>query len=361
MITRILASLTLAVVASAPLGAEILEQVLVKVNGDVVTKTEFERRQVNALSSRPEFASASRSNAELQKAMIEITPDLILDAIDELLLVQRGRELNYTLGDEQFNSIVSNIKKQNNIDTDAKFQEALKSEGLTFADLRRNLERSMLVQQVQRVDIMDKLGVNDEESRAYYEEHKADFTTPSELTLREILIEVPTSDLGVNVAQDEEARAKAEDTRSRLMAGEPFPRLAADVSAAPSKANGGLIGPIKSDELAPQLQRLLEKMKVGDLTTVQRVTRGYQILKLESRADTKVKSFEDARAEIADKVVGQKAEAARAEYLDRLRAQATISWRNAELEKAYQQALARRAKPAVAPAAAAAAPAAPAR
>jgi len=349
MITRTLATgLVLAAVASAPLGAEILEQVLVKVNGDVVTKTEFERRQVSALSSRPEFASASRSTAELEKAMAEITPELILEAVDELLLVQRGRELNYTLGDDQFNNIVNSIKKQNNITDEAQFQAALKSEGLTMPDLRRNLERSMLVQQVQRVDVMEKLGVSDEEARAYYDQHKGDFTTPSELTLREILIEVPTSDRGVNVAQDEEARAKAEDTRSRLVAGEPFARLAAELSAAPSKANGGLIGPLKSDELAPQLQRLLEKMKVGDLTPVQRTARGYQILKLESRTNTTVKSFEDARAEIADKVVAQKFETARAEYLDRLRAQATINWRNAELEKAYQLALSKRGKPAAA-------------
>jgi peptidyl-prolyl cis-trans isomerase SurA len=332
----------LALATVAPLGAEILEQVLVKVNGDVVTKTEFERRQVAALGSRPEYAKLGPDSPELQKAVAQLTPDLILEAVDELLLVQRGKELNYNLGDEQFNSIVANIRKQNNIEDDAKFQAVLKSEGLTMADLRRNLERSMLVQQVQRVDVMDKLSVTDEESRAYYELHKQDFTTPSELTLREILIEVPASDRGVNVAEDDEARAKAEETRKRLLAGEPFARLAADVSAAPSKANGGLIGPIKSDELAPQLQQQLSAMKVGELMPVQRTSRGYQILKLESRTDTKVKTFEEARGEIADKVVEPKFDNARAEYLERLRGQAAITWRNDELRRAYEQALAKR-------------------
>ena len=347
MIKRVAAAggVLLALVTVAPLGAEILEQVLVKVNGDVLTKTEFERRQTSALSARPEFAKGSASDPELRKAISELTPGLILDAVDELLLVQRGNELNYNLGDEQFNSIVANIKKQNNLDDEAKFQAALKGEGLTMADLRRNLERSMLVQQVQRVDVMDKLAVTDEESRAYYEAHKQDFTTPSEITLREILIEVPMTEAGVNVAQDDEARAKAEDTRKRLLAGEPFPRLAADLSAAPSKANGGLIGPIKSDELAPQLQQLLGKMKVGDLTDIQRTSRGYQILKLESRTETKIKTFEEARGVIADKVVEQKFETARREYLDRLRAQATITWRNDELKKAYEHALANRPAP----------------
>src|SRR5215212_7081665 len=114
MIKRVAAAggVLLALVTVAPLGAEILEQVLVKVNGDVLTKTEFERRQTSALSSRPEFAKGSASDPELRKAISELTPGLILDAVDELLLVQRGKELNYNLGDEQFNNIVANIKKQ---------------------------------------------------------------------------------------------------------------------------------------------------------------------------------------------------------------------------------------------------------
>src|SRR5687768_5411192 len=202
--------------ATAPLGAEILEQVLVKVNGDIVTKTEFEQRQVAALRSRPEFANATPSSIELQKAVSELTPQLILEAVDELLLVQRARELNYSLGDDQFRDILENIKKSNNLTDEAQFQAALKQEGLTEADLRRNMERSMMVSQVQRNEVIEKIGVTEEEARAFYAAHRTEFTTPSELTLREILIEVPASDKGVNVAQDDEARARANDVRKRL-------------------------------------------------------------------------------------------------------------------------------------------------
>jgi peptidyl-prolyl cis-trans isomerase SurA len=332
----------LALAATAPLQAEILEQVLVKVNGDIITKTEFEARQVAALRDRPELANVTPASLELQKAIAEATPDLILDAVDELLLIQRGRELGFALGDAQFNQIVASIKESNNLEDDAKFEEALKQEGMTLADLRRNLERQMLVTQVQRQDLMAKLSVSDEEARAYYEKHRQEFTTPSELTLREIFLEVPETDKGVNVAQDEEIKTKAEDVRQRLLAGEPFPRLAGDVSAASSKANGGLIGPIQGDDLAPQLQEILGKMKTGDITEVLRTPRGYQILKLESRTETRVRTFDDARSDIAEKVMEEKLAGERQKYLDRLRAQATITWRNAELEKAYDLALTRR-------------------
>src|SRR5687768_12497874 len=111
---------------AAPLRAEILEQVLVKVNGDILTKTDFEARQVSMLRSRPEFATGNPSQLDLQRVIGEITPTVILEAVDELLLVQRGREMNYSLSDQQFTEIVDGIKKSNKITDEAQFQAALK-------------------------------------------------------------------------------------------------------------------------------------------------------------------------------------------------------------------------------------------
>jgi parvulin-like peptidyl-prolyl isomerase len=328
--------------ASAGIRAEILEQVLVKVNGEIITKTEFEARQVAELRQRPELANASPASPDLQKAVAELTPDLILSAVDELLLVQRGRESGFALGDQQFAQILENIKTSNNLQDETKFQEALKQEGLTMADLRRNLEKQMLVQQVQRAEILDKISITDEESRTFYDAHRQEFTAPAEVTLREILLEVKTSDRGVNVAEDDAVREQAVEIRKRLLSGEPFPRLAGEYSVAASKANGGLIGPLKNEELATSLRDLLTGMQVGDITEPIRTQRGYQILKLESRTDAKLRSFEEARGDIGNRIGEQKLRGEREKYLERLRAQATITWRNDELKKAYETALAKR-------------------
>jgi peptidyl-prolyl cis-trans isomerase SurA len=333
-----------AVLLAAPLQAEVIEQVLVKVNGDIVTKSDFERMQVDFLRQRPDLQNVTSDSPELQKAVAESTPQLILNAVDELLLVQRGRELGYVMSDDQFRSVLDNIKKDNNIDTDEKFNDALKQEGMTLADLRRQLEKNMLETRVQQNEVVAKISVTEDEAHAYYDAHKTEFTTPSELMLREILIAVPATDRGVNVAQDDAAKAKAEDIRHRLMAGEPFARLAGEVSDAASKANGGLIGPIKSDELAPALQTMLEKIKVGDVSEVIRTQRGYQLLALESRTEVKVKTFDEARQDISDRIAEDKRRAETQKYIERLRASATITWHNDELKKAYEQALATRKK-----------------
>lgn len=339
------AALVCVVLAAAPSAAQVvIEQVLVRVNGDILTKTELELRQVAVLRDRPELANVTPNSPELRSAITEITPALVLDAVDELLMVQRGRELGLALSDEQFTSIVDNIKKSNNLVDEVKFAEALKQEGMTMVDLRRSLERQMLVTEVTRREIAEKISVTDEEARAYYEAHRQDFSTPAELTLREILVALPAAGQGLTAAQDDAARAKAEEIRSRLVAGEPFARLAAELSDAPSKANGGLIGPISREELAPALQAHVDMMQVGDLLPVSRTARGYQILKLETRSDTRVRPFEDARADITNAVGSEKLRIERMKYLERLRAQSTITWRNEELQKAYDQAVEARQK-----------------
>jgi parvulin-like peptidyl-prolyl isomerase len=80
-------------------------------------------------------------------------------------------------------------------------------------------------------------------------------------------------------------------------------------------------------------------LKVGDVSEVIRTQRGYQLLAVESRTETKIKTFEDAHTEIGDKIAEQKRRGELEKYLDKLRSQATITWRNDELKKAYEQGL----------------------
>src|SRR5262245_33998014 len=159
--------------AAASVRAEIIEQILVKVNGEIFTKSDLEQRQVAARRQTGQTFDLKNdpTNAQLRKMLDEITPQIMVDAVDEMVIVQRGKELGYKLSDEQFKSVVENIRKENKIETDEQFQAALKSENRTMADLRRNLERSMIVQRVQQNEVMTKIGVTDDEAKAYYDAH----------------------------------------------------------------------------------------------------------------------------------------------------------------------------------------------
>src|SRR5437867_4412108 len=178
--------------AAAGLRAEIVEQILVKVNGEIFTKTDLEQRQVAALRQKGQQfdLKSDPGNQQLRKALDEITPQVMVDAVDEMVIVQRGKELGYKLSDDQFKKVVDDIRRENKIETDEQFQAALKSENMTMADLRRNLEKQMIVQRVQQNEVLGKIGVTEEEARKYYQSHMNEFTTAPSVTLREIQIGV---------------------------------------------------------------------------------------------------------------------------------------------------------------------------
>ena len=328
--------------------AEIIEQILVKVNGEILTKTDLETRQIAVLRQRGQQMDlkSEQGNAQLKKALDEITPQILIDVVDEMLIVQRGKELGYKLSDEQFKAAVDSIKKDNKIENDEQFQAALKQEGMTMADLRRNFEKQMIISRVEQNEVLGKVGVSEEEARTYYNAHVSEFTSPPTVTLREVLVAVPADPKGVNVAQDEAAKEKADKIRARAVAGESFEKLAADMSDAPSRANAGLIGPLSVKDLSPEFQKLIESMKPGAVTEPIRSQRGYQILKLESSTGPQTMTFEQAREQIGDHVFAGKRQAEFQKWLEKLRVEAIIEWKNQEVRKAYEQGIALQKKPA---------------
>jgi peptidyl-prolyl cis-trans isomerase SurA len=337
---KILALAAMAVAFAAVPRAEIIEQILVKVNGEIFTKSDLEQRQVAALRAKGQQFDPKNppSDDQLKKALDDVTPQIMVDAVDEMLVVQRGKELGYKLSDEQFKSVVDNIKKENKLETEEQFQAALKSEGMTMAELRRNLERNMIAQRVQQNEVLGKIAVTDDEAQAYYDTHLKDFTTSPSVTLREILVSVGGTAQGVSVAADEAAQAKAEAVRSRVTSGgENFERVAASISDSPSKANGGLIGPLSVNDISPELRKLVEGMKPGDVSGVIRTPRGYQVLKLETVTATQTMTLEQARDQIGEKIYNDKRKKEFDKYIEKLRTQAIIEWKNPDVHKAFDQ------------------------
>ena len=337
------AAVLLSALIVVPTRAEIIEQVLVKVNGDIITKTELEQRQVSVIRQRMQGQvdqESLKNDETLKKMLAEVTPQLIVGAIDELLLLQRGREMGLRLGDDQFKQVVANIRKEQGLLDDAKFQQALAQENMTLEDLRKQLEKQMLIEQVQRQEVGSKLNITEEEARQYYARHPDEFTETSSITLREIFVEVPAAEGGVNVAKDDEAQKKITGIRARVLKGEDFSKLATELSDSPSKANRGLIGPFSRSDMSPQLQQLVDTMKQGDVTLPIRTQKGYQIFKLETLKASALQPFDSVRDLISDKVAGARTQTEMRKFLTRLRAQAIIEWKNDELKKVYEKQIA---------------------
>jgi peptidyl-prolyl cis-trans isomerase SurA len=324
-----------------PTQGAIVERVLVRVNGEIFTQSQLTTRQVQELRDRQ---GDKPDDAKLGSLLTEITPPLLVAAVDELLLVQHGREIGVKFTDDQFKDALERIKKQNGLD-DASFSVALTKEGLTLEELREQLERTALISGVQQREIGPSMSITQEEERQYYDKHKADFMTPLTVTLREILVQVATTaQKGQNlfsVSDDGTAKAKIDAARARALAGEDFAKLVTEVSESASKAAaGGLIGPVNVEDLTPALKEALASLQPGGLTLPIRGPRGYQVFKLEARSTQELRGFESVRQDVERAIRDERLDPETEKMLSRLRTQAVIEWKDDGFKQMYEKTVA---------------------
>lgn len=321
----------------------IIQKIIVKVNGEIFTQADLELRQIQALRDQNRQVRSPQdlsTDAGLRAALSDVTPVILSDAVDELLLVQHGRELGVKFSDENFRQALENIKKENKLD-DAGLMAALKQEGITLSDLRQNFERTYLVQVVQQREIMRNMTLTEEEARQYYRTHPDAFMKAPTVTLREILVAVPVDTVGgqavVNVAADEAAKAKIDAARERVTKGEDFVKIVGEISDSGTKANGGLVGPVVIADLSPALKDIFQKMKPGDVSEVVRTQRGYQVFRLETRTEPELEAFDQVREQISRAIYNERLDGETRKFLEKLRTQALIEWKDDAYKRIYEK------------------------
>jgi len=331
--------------AQEPPQGTIVERVLVRVNGEIFTQSQLTMRQVEALRAKQ---GDNRDDAKLQASLAEITPEVLVSAVDELLLVQRGREIGVKFTEDQFKEALDGIKKDNKLD-DAGLKIALAQEGLTLEELREQMERTFLIRAVQQREIGPSMSITQEEERQYYAKHTADFMTPLTVTLREILVQVATSaQKGQNlfsVSDDSTAKTRIDAARARIVAGEDFTKLVTEVSESATKSSGGLIGPVDVEDLTPALREALASLQPGGITLPIRGPRGYQIFKLETRSTQELRGFDAVRQDVERAIRDERLDPETEKMKARLRTQAVIEWKDEGFKHMYEKRVAEKTGP----------------
>lgn len=298
----LLLSVSLAAAAAAT-RAEIVERVVARVNGDVVTLSEFEARQLAAVQQ------GRVPPAEIETFLRENNARLLQEAIDDMLILQRGLELGIRLRPEYVQEVIDGIKKENNIADDAELQRQLRREGMSLDDLKRNIERSIVRRQVLSRELEAKATVNDAEARAEYERDKAAHTRRASVHLHEIV--VPT---------EEQARALA----ARARAGEDFAALARASSTAGSRDAGGDLGVLHRGEMNPAVEAAAFALPEGGVSEPLPTDGGYRIIRATEKKEAAVASFEEVKEEIIKRLSQDRATKAYDTYVEGLRKNAVM-------------------------------------
>jgi peptidyl-prolyl cis-trans isomerase SurA len=283
--------------------AEVLERVVAKVGGHIITLSEFEGRQVAALH-------AARVSPDRVEAFLrENNAKILQQAIDDLLLVDRAADLGIKMPPEYLNGVIENIKKENKIGSEEELLAQLRQEGMSLDDLKRSIERSVLSRQVISKEIEPKVSVSEPELLAEYERSIADFTQPALYHLQEILVH----------AAGDEAKALAESLAARARAGEDFAELAKAYSASPTRGAGGDLGQLKAGEISAELRKSAATLQPGDVSDPIPSGEDYRILRMAGRSEQAVTPFDKVRGDIRKRLLDEKMDAAISTYVENLR------------------------------------------
>ena len=308
---RRLCVLLLPSLALAPLGlrAETIERVVAKVNGQIITLSEFQSRQIAAAQG------ARVDPAGVGAFLRQNNAKILQDAIDEILILQKAEDAGIRAPAAWIDEAIEGIKKENKIASDEQMQEALAREGLTLAELRANIERGVLRRIVMQRDVQPKIEVSEADVRAEYERVKAaEFTKPATVTLQEILI--PEDKGGIVLARELAVRARG---------GEDFQELARAHSTAPSRSNGGDLGQLAQGDIHPDIEKVAFELAVGSVSDPLPVAGGYRLIRVVAKTTGSTTPYDAVKDRVRDRVMMTRFDKAYDDYVAELRKSSVVT------------------------------------
>ncbi|MGA3090430.1 MAG: peptidylprolyl isomerase [Terriglobales bacterium] len=313
----------------------VVEEIICRVNNDIITRSEYirQRDQLKQEVQQQDPANADRLFNEKQR-------DVLRDLIDTQLLLQKGKDLGIS-GDTELVKRLDEMRKQMNLETMEDLEKAAEAQGASYEEFKQNMRNQIITSRVVSQEVGQKLSMNKDDEKKFYEQHRAEMEQAEQVRLSEILIapKVAAKPAGADgkpgppsEAESEAAlaaaKAKAEDLLDQLHKGANFADLAKKYSEGQSASNGGDLSYFKRGTMAKELDEKVFVLKAGETTDIIRTKQGYVILKVVEHQMAGIPTLKEAEPRIQDALYMQKLQPALRAYLTTLREEAYIDYKS---------------------------------
>lgn len=265
------AALTAAIAApallAAPAQAQDVEGVAAIVNDEVISTYDVRQRMRLILVStgvQPDEQLLMRVQAQALRALI-----------DERIQMQEAREYEIEVEETEVDDAMSNLARQNNTTADQIAAE-LGQFGVDVSTLEDQLRAEIAWNILISGRYRTRVRVSDDQITDTLRRLAASAAKPSYL-ISEILIDTP-----MNVTEEEVSQF-IDALYGQIQQGAPFPALARQYSSAASAAQGGDVGWVRSGEMDPEIETVLEKMEPGRVSPPIATSDGIYIIALRDR------------------------------------------------------------------------------
>ena len=172
----------------------------------------------------------------------------------------------------------------------------LSADGLTYEEYWDEVKTSFEHDRLISNQVTGKVIIREEEIRRYYEEHSADFATEESVHLAGMII----------------ASKNTEEAEAVLAGLKNWEELDELID----------LGPLKTDQLDPELKKVVEALNVGEVSELIVRPNGIQIIRLLERQEKGVKPIEEVKEVIRATLYEEEANKRYTAWVEDLRKQA---------------------------------------
>ena len=294
--------------------AEVLDRIVAVVNNDIILYSELQEQVKMVKQGSPRLNDlSSQQEAQLERQVLQ-------QMIQEKLTEQQVKKLNIKETDQDVDHALANIQQENGL-TSKQLDYMLHQQGKSMQDfrdsIRKDMERARLIERV----FKSKTVITEQQVDQYL---RSSAGSEAQSRLHLALIFLPIKD-GASSDQVDKMKTLAETIHEQLEGGADFAGLAKKYSQGPAAQEGGDIGYIPANEMAPPIAKATQGLNADGITDPIKTSQGYYIVKVldvqrEQGSTDNTKARERARRELMQKAVNKEFKA----WMKNLEAQSFI-------------------------------------
>ena len=296
---------------------QVSDKPVARVNGAVLTDRDLLREMYTI------FPYAQQHNGFPKGQEAQIRQGALEMIIFEELVYQEAVRRKLTIPVEKLNRAQADFRTQFN--SPDQYQQYLQTEMQgSEQQLRQQMRRSLLIEQVLKTDVELRATVTPAELQAYYVKNAARFSQPETFTFQSISVVPP---LKPTLEQAKQARTRADDALHQAKATksyQDFGVLAEKISEDDFRVNLGDHKIVSADKLPPQVVKALQAMQSGQVSGLIQIESAYTIIRLNAHTPARKKPLSEVKTELNTDLEKSKYEKLRSNLAKQLRAKAKI-------------------------------------
>ena len=288
-----------------------LPDVVAKVNGEAISKSEFEEA-IKSVEGQAGRAVPAEERDQVYRAVLN-------QLVTGHVLLQESRNRKVAVADADVDGRVAQLRQR--FPSEDEFKKALASRNLTPEKVRDEIKKQLAIEKMIEAEVAPQVSVTDHDVKDFYDKNPEQFQQPESWRASHILLMVPQ---GATDAQKKETRAKIDDVLKQVKAGGDFAELAKKHSQDGSAQAGGDLNYFPKGQMVKPFEDACAALKVGEVSGVVETQFGFHIIKLTDKRPARAVPLTEVNKKIGDYLLSRMRNEKAGAFVEGLRTKSKI-------------------------------------